>query len=68
MICAEGRAVHSVAMDKRSDKAGGRQTQTRRAGPVWFNARGSYLDRAASTLFVSFLDLEPNWLRQKAPI
>ena len=49
----EGCEVHSGAVGKRPNKAGVRQTNTRRVGPVWPNADGSCLDvrpaRSSST-------------------
>lgn len=53
------------ASGKPSDKVGGCRTETRRAGLVWPNSGGLWLDRMPDTAFAKSLDLEPNRLRQK---
>ena len=66
-IHAEGGASHDAGTSgKPPDKVGGGQMETRRAGPVWPNSDGLWLDRMHDTAFAKFLDLEPNRLRQNA--
>ncbi|WP_339765785.1 hypothetical protein [uncultured Hoeflea sp.] len=42
------------------DKVGVRQSETRRAGPVWPNSGGFRLARTPGATFADPLDLEPN--------
>jgi len=67
-IHAEGGAARCGTSGKPADKAGVRRTETRRAGPVWPNSSGLWLDRMPDTAFAKSLDLEPNRLRQNASI
>ena len=63
-IQQEGREGRCGASVERPDAMGARQTETRRAGPVWAKSFGLWLVRAASPAFAADLDLVPNRHRQ----
>jgi hypothetical protein len=67
-IHAEGGEGDVYPSAEPPDKVGVRRTETRRAGHVWLNSGGLWLDRIPDTAFAKSLDLEPNLLRQNGSI
>ncbi|MDQ6435545.1 hypothetical protein RB623_15920 [Mesorhizobium sp. LHD-90] len=63
-IHKEGREGRCGSSAERPDEVGARQTETRRAGPVWVKSVGLRLVRAASPACDKALDLGPNHRRQ----
>ncbi len=60
--------VDAVASAERSDKAGARRPETRRAGRICVKSFGFRLGRSPATPFADPLDLAANSLRQNDPI